>query len=189
MSLPLCFSSVTNLRVDFRRYLRPFFLDPASQQPLPSKRYYDVFSYLATQVTFSFAVAPFLILSFSGSIKAWSRVYFYAIIGTAASMAFFASPAKKFLKKKLEERAAKAGVGKKEESERDGKEGQKAGMYVNKSANNSTDRIPLLGISSDPQQELDDAINEIKEGIEEKRRLAGVEALRVRERALGKKVT
>lgn len=122
--------------------------------------------------------APFLILSFSGSIKAWSRVYFYAIVGTAASMAFFASPAKKYLKSKLDERAARAGVVKKDEP-------RKAGE-MHRSASTESLREPLLGISSDPQQELDDAINEIREEIEEKRRLAGVEAERVRQRAKGK---
>lgn len=171
-------SFVQTVAKNFRRYLRPFFLDPATQAALPTKRYYDLFSWLATQATFSFVAAPFLILSFSGSIKAWSRVYFYAIVGTAASMAFFASPAKKYLKSKLDERAARAGVVKKDEP-------RKAGE-MHRSASTESLREPLLGISSDPQQELDDAINEIREEIEEKRRLAGVEAERVRQRAKGK---
>ena len=177
---------------DFRRYLRPFFLDPATQHPLPSKRYYDVFSYLATQLTFSFAVAPFLILSLSGSLRAWSRVYFYAIIGTALSMALFASPpAKHLLKTRLEERAVRAGVPPTRDAQRRGEQGEKASLYQhgNTSANNSTDRLPLLGISGDIQQEVEDGIREIRGEIEEKRRLARVEALRVRERAGEKKVS
>ena len=177
--------------VDFRRYLRPFFLNPATNSPLPTKRYYDIFSFLVTQLTFSFVVAPFLILSFSGSIKAWSRVYFYAIIGTAASMAFFASPAKPMLKKKLEARAARAGVVKRDDrrERKDGQQGEKEGdgekedkMYMHRNASADSLREPLLGMPSDPQQELDDAINEIRGEIEEKRRLAGVQAERVRQR-------
>lgn len=127
-------------------------------------------------------VAPFLILSFSGSIKAWSRVYFYAIVGTAASMAFFASPAKKFLKSKLEERAARAGVG----GAARGRGAEAKGDDAHRNASADSLREPLLGISSDPQGELDDAINEIRGEIEEKRRLAGIEAERVRQRAKAK---
>lgn len=174
---------------DFRRYLRPFFLDPATQKPLPTKRYYDVFSYLATQLTFSFVVAPFLILSFGGSVRVWARVYFYAVVGTAASMAFFASPAKATLKRKLEDRAARAGVVVKKK-DGGGSRGRGDGAAKGRdgggdaSRNTSADslREPLLGIASDPQGELDDAINEIRGEIEEKRRLAGVEAERVRQR-------
>lgn len=170
--------------IDFRRYLRPFFLDPATQKPLPAKRYYDIFSWLVTQLTFSFVVAPFLILTFSGSIKAWARVYFYAIIGTAASMAFFASPAKGYLKRTLEERAARAGVVKRDDGGRGRGEGREGEEYRNTSTDSA--REPLLGISSDPQRELDEAINDIKGEIEEKRRLAGIEAESVRQRAKGK---
>jgi lysophospholipid acyltransferase len=143
-----------------------------------------------TQLTFSFVVAPFLILSFSGSVKAWSRVYFYAIIGTAASMAFFASPARQYLKRTLEQRAAKAGVvpvKKEDGSGRRGRGGvvQDAAEVGNRNASTDSSRAPLLGISSDPKGELDDAINEIRAEIEDKRRLAGIQAERVRQRAKG----
>jgi lysophospholipid acyltransferase len=53
---------------NFRRHLRPFFMDPVSGKPLPSKRYYDVLTYFVTQLSFSFATVPFLILSFSDSL-------------------------------------------------------------------------------------------------------------------------
>lgn len=39
----------------------------------------------------------------------WSRVYMYAVLGTAAATAFFASPAKLHLKKMLEARAKENG--------------------------------------------------------------------------------
>ncbi|KAA8572641.1 hypothetical protein EYC84_003240 [Monilinia fructicola] len=71
----------------------PFFVDPKTTQPTPHKLYYDLFSWLATQLAFSFTVAPFILLTLPASFLVWSRVYFYAIIGTALSTAFFASPA------------------------------------------------------------------------------------------------
>lgn len=40
----------------------------------------------------------------------WSRVYFYAIIGTAGGIGFFSSPAKQYLKKKLTARSERAGI-------------------------------------------------------------------------------
>lgn len=95
---------------DFRRYFRPFFIDPMTQKPTPQKRFYDLFSYLVTQLAFSFATTPFLVLGFADSVKVWARVYFYCVVGVAASSAFFASPAKSWLKKQIEERSNAAGV-------------------------------------------------------------------------------
>ncbi|KAM0570797.1 hypothetical protein ACHAO2_008330 [Verticillium nonalfalfae] len=62
-------SLIQTVAKNFRRYVRPFFLDPDSGLPNRRKKYYDVLSFLTTQVVMSFAVAPFLILSFSGSIR------------------------------------------------------------------------------------------------------------------------
>lgn len=101
-------SFIQTVAKNFRRYLRPFFLDPSTQAPLPSKPVYDVLSFLATQLAFSFAVAPFVLLTLPDSLLAWSRVYFYIIVAVALSTAFFASPAKPALKKLLEQRAAAA---------------------------------------------------------------------------------
>ncbi|OAA57864.1 mboat family protein [Niveomyces insectorum RCEF 264] len=94
-----------------RRYVRPwFFLDPATlQRPAPAKRWlYDPLSVLATQVTFAFVVAPFLLLTLPDSLHAWARVHFYGVVGVAAWLAVFASPAKPALKRALEARAARA---------------------------------------------------------------------------------
>lgn len=125
---------------------------------------------IVTQLTFSFVAAPFLILTFSGSLLAWSRVYFYAVVGTAASMAFFASPAKKTLRKMLEARAAKAGV------VVDGKQQQSSKRVVEIKRTGSTDslqNLPVLGMSQDPERELDEALSEIKAEMEA-RNLGGV---------------
>ena len=147
---------------DFRRYFRPFFLDPKTQAPLPSKRYYDFFSWLVTQLAFSFTVTPFLTLTLSASLLAWQRVYFYAIVGTAASMVFFASPAKPFLRKRLEARAAKAGVDVTGAKRPDG-------LHRTISTDSLGGREPVLGLSADPERELDEVISEIRAEMQAKK--------------------
>jgi lysophospholipid acyltransferase len=74
---------------DARRLIRPLFLTPDGKTALPSKKYYDIFTFFLTQAAFAYTVAPFVILGFSDSIKVWSRVYFYTLFGTAASFALF----------------------------------------------------------------------------------------------------
>ncbi|CAK7200755.1 Lysophospholipid acyltransferase [Sporothrix eucalyptigena] len=103
-------SLIQTVAKNFRRFFRPFFFrDPATlKEPLPFKTWlYDPISFVATQLAFAFAVSPFILLTLHDSMLAWSRVYFYAIIGVFASMALFASPVKPALKKELERRAAK----------------------------------------------------------------------------------
>ena len=140
---------------DFRRHLRPFFLDAVTGQPTKKKVYYDVFSYLSTQLGFSFATAPFLILTFSGSVQAWSRVYFYAIFGTGAAMAFFASPqGKAILKKRLEDRQARSGVK----------------LARTPSQDSIASREPIMGLSSDPQQDIDDVVAELRAEVAARQR-------------------
>ncbi|KAL1871592.1 hypothetical protein VTK73DRAFT_1982 [Phialemonium thermophilum] len=165
-------SLIQTVAKNFRRYLRPFFLDPLTQEPLPSKKYYDIFSYLVTQLAFSFTVAPFLILSFSGSILVWSRVYFYTIIGTLISMAFFASPAKSHLRRRLESRtaAAKAKISV-AAAEGSGKETS----AMHRSASTDSLREPVLGLPTDPEKDLDEAIQELKAEVEAARQ-AGLAA-------------
>ncbi|RYP67379.1 hypothetical protein DL771_007270 [Monosporascus sp. 5C6A] len=145
-------SFVQTVAKQLRRNIRPFFLDPVSQQPLPTKKYYDFVSWLTTQATFSFVVVPFILLRLDKSLAAWASVYFYAVIGTGASMAFFASPAKLYLRKKLERRTRAAGVklvrSASTESLGDGKRSE-----------------PVLGIG-DPVKDIDEAIQEIKEELE-----------------------
>ncbi|KAJ2893979.1 putative O-acyltransferase [Zalerion maritima] len=146
---------------NFRRFVRPFVMDPLNdkekQKPTKNKIYYDILSWFTTQVTFAFVAQPFLILGLSESLQIWRSVYFYAVIGTAVSMAFFASPAKAILKKKAEERAAKA-AGK----------GRPSHRLVRTSSTDSitNDRLPVLGVMDDPQQELDDAVKEIRSDLE-----------------------
>lgn len=49
-------------------------------------------------------------LGFADSVKVWARVYFYAVVATAAGQMFFTSPARAFLKRQIEARNAEAGV-------------------------------------------------------------------------------
>lgn len=104
-----------------------------------------------TQLTFSFTTAPFVLLSLPASYLVWSRVYFYAIIGTALSTGFFSSPAKAFLKKKLEMRA------------------QNAGSQLKRSYSQESlaGRDPVMGL---PPDGLDETLMEIKAEIEANQR-------------------
>ena len=122
-------------------------------QPTSKKVYYDCLSYLVTQLTFSFATTPFLILNFSGSLEVWRRLYFYPVIGIIASMAFFASPGKIYLQKKLEARQKPVG----------------AKMVRNLSQDGLSGREPVLGVSLDPERDMNEVVEEIKAEIGKKR--------------------
>lgn len=131
---------------NFRRHIRPFFLTPDGQRPTPYKIYYDVLSYLATQTAFCFTTVPFVLLTLPDSLLVWIRVYLYTIVGAAVSMAFFASPTKPWLIKKLRMR--------------------------NQNALQPKEKIehPLMGLPSDPAGDIDEAVSEIKEEVEARRR-------------------
>lgn len=131
---------------NFRRHVRPFFLTPDGKKGTKYKIYYDAASWFVTQTAFCFVTAPFVILSFRDSIQAWARVYFYCIVGVAASMAFFASPAKPWLTKKLDKRNHP--------------------HVLKRTA--SEQRMPHLGMLD--TEEVDQAIDEIKAEIDSRRR-------------------
>ncbi|KAI1074075.1 MBOAT family protein [Whalleya microplaca] len=160
----------------YRRNLRPFFLDPATQKPLPSKKYYDVASWLATQTTFSFVVAPFVILRLDDSLLVWRRVYFYAIATTAASLAFFASPAKARLRAALEARASAGG------GVRLPRSTSTESLSAAAAGGGGSRQEPVLGLSADPGRDLDEAIREIREEVER------VQAVKKKLEGEGKKV-
>ncbi|KAI9040918.1 lysophospholipid acyltransferase [Aspergillus affinis] len=134
---------------NFRRYVRPFFLSPDGQKPGPYKRYYDILSWLVTQITLSFTVMPFIFLSFKTSIDVWRSVYFYGIIGNVALLAFFASPAKGYLIRKLKVRNK---------------------PQMTRTESTESMHQPTLGLPSDAIQEIDDAVQEIRSEIEARRR-------------------
>ncbi|KAG5948397.1 hypothetical protein E4U53_006298 [Claviceps sorghi] len=128
-----------------RRHLRPFFVHDITGKPLPGKKYYDLASLLATQLTFSFATTPFLLLTLSDSLRAWSRVYFYGAAWTIACLVFFASPAKAALIAELEKRQGHAS----------------AKLVRSTSTDSLTDREPILGISRDLGRDVTEAMEEL----------------------------
>ncbi|KAJ9609104.1 Lysophospholipid acyltransferase [Cladophialophora chaetospira] len=134
---------------NFRRYFRPFVMSADGKQGTKYKIYYDVLGYVATQLAFCFTTAPFVILGWNDSLTCWARVYFYAVIGVAASTAFFASPAKKMLIKKLDARSH---------------------PRVRKTLAEETQHPPSLGLPDDPGREIDDALDEIRAEIETRQR-------------------
>lgn len=146
---------------DFRRYFRPFFVDPSTQKPTSYKSLYDLFSWVVTQLAFSFATTPFLVLGFADSVKVWARVYFYCVLGVAASYAFFASPARPWLKKKVEERSNAAGV-----------QLKRSASTESLATGGSMDHEPLVGpgLTSDVNRELGEMVGEAKEAWLERER-------------------
>ncbi|KAH2331507.1 hypothetical protein KXW87_001347 [Aspergillus fumigatus] len=138
---------------NIRRYIRPFFLTPDGAKPLPTKRYYDILSWLVTQLTMSFVVMPFIFLSFSSSIQVWRSVYFYGIIGNIMSIIFFASPAKGYLVLSLSKRNK---------------------PHIPRTASMESLQQPTLGLPNDPAREFDDAVQEIKAEFEARRRRGSV---------------
>ncbi|OAP57547.1 hypothetical protein AYL99_08285 [Fonsecaea erecta] len=134
---------------NFRRYVRPFFLTPDGTKSTRYKIYYDALGYVATQLAFCFTTAPFVVLGFHDSLKIWARVYFYTVIGVAASLAFFASPAKRSLTKRLDARNH---------------------PHLRKTIAEETQHPPSLGLPNDPVREIDEAIDEIRADIETRRR-------------------
>ena len=128
--------------IEGRKLLRPFFLTPDGAKALPAKRYYDYFTLVITQTTFSFVVAPFIYLTISDSLKVWSRVYFYCVIGVAASIGFLNSPGKAWLKSQLRQR--------------------NAGMMQNDKKKDKDD-FPVLGMPEDPVKELKEMVTDVND--------------------------
>jgi lysophospholipid acyltransferase len=135
---------------DFRRHVRPFFFTPDGLKPTAWKPYYDVVSWLTTQLILSFTVVPFIILYFSDTIHVWAHVYFYGILAVAVSMAFFASPGKGFLIRKLKKRNKPAAAA--------------------RTISQESISHPMLGLPSDPEREFEEAAREITQEIEEMRK-------------------
>ena len=134
---------------NFRRYIRPFFLSPDGKTPTHDKRYYDTVCWFVTQIAFCFVTAPFCILGFGDSLKVWARVYFYCVIGVAASLAFFNSPGKKWLIKRLDKRNH---------------------PHVRKTLSQETQHPPALGLPNDPGREIDEAVLEIRQEVDRRQR-------------------
>ena len=120
------------------------------------KPYYDLVTYFATQLIFCFTTTPFVLLTLPDSLLVWTRVYFYAIVAVAASLLFFASPGKAYLIEKLKARQC----------------GEKPALK--RTASQDTISHPILGLPSDPGRDIDEAVQEVKDEVESRRRKGSV---------------
>lgn len=158
--------------IDFRRHIRPFFLT-ATGQPTAQKPYYDLVTWLTTQITLTFAILPFIYLTFPASLSVWASVYYYGIVGTLSSLVIFAVPGvKPYLSRSL---AAKNG----QNPVRNPKAGSTSGAGGNVKSDDDTntkgeesdrDHNQTLGLPNDPGKELDEAVKELRADIDEVRR-------------------
>jgi lysophospholipid acyltransferase len=156
--------------------VRPIFLAVDGKTSLPTKIYYDVFTFLLTQLAFSFTVAPFILLGFSDTVKIWARVYFYTLIGVAGCFGLFSRslPFRKQLQQRQSLRTAPAATDldvsnieqiAKEEIKKDNL------TRTNSMASTvSSRRAPTLGIADDPEAELDAIVAQVKREIADRKR-------------------
>ena len=118
------------------------------KQPLPRKRYYDFFSLVVTQSTFSFCTAPFVILSIGDSLVVWARVYFYCVVGVGACSLFLLTPGKSWLQSENKKR------------------NQPAMSRVDSYESQTT----YLGLPNDPGKEWDEMVEEIAAELDKRKR-------------------
>lgn len=129
-------------------------MTPDGKQPTPHKRYYDFFTWLVTQLAFTFTVAPFILLTLPASITAWSRVYFYCVIGVIISTVFLATPGKAYLQKKIKARTT-------------------APPNITRTDSQESMKGATLGVPNEPGKEFDEMVDLITEEVQ-KRKGSGV---------------
>lgn len=117
--------------------------------------YYDILSFLLTQLVFSFTVAPFVLLTLPASFLVWARVYFYGAIGSGLATAFFASPGKAFLIKMNNERSGTSSV------------------HKTSSQENLSSKEPMLGLPAEPVEDLGEMMAEIKAEMDRQKQKDG----------------
>lgn len=83
----------------FRRNFRPIFASKDNSNISSFKIYYDIFSWVLTQLTFGYAVQPFLILDFNNSILIWKSVSFWVHVGCFGTIFLFNGPFGKSISK------------------------------------------------------------------------------------------
>lgn len=155
--------------------IRPLFLTPDGKSPLPSKRYYDIFTTLLTQIVFAYTVAPFILLGFSDTLKVWARVYFYTLIGVGACFALFSKSLpfrQQIMQLQSTREPAPTAITSVDESavEKTAREEVERDRLLRTNTQDSTARHPILGIAEDPEAEIDEIVREVKAEIELRRR-------------------
>ena len=138
-----------------------------------------------TQTAFCFTTLPFCLLTLPASLLVWSRVYFYCVVGTAASMAFFASPGKAWLIHQLKIRnnasssttttaadEKKTALQNHQGQQQQQQHSVRPEFGARKSTHESMsgDGYGGLGLPDDPQREFQEAVAEIKEELEVRQR-------------------
>lgn len=127
-----------------------------------------------TQIIFAYTVAPFILLGFSDTMKVWARVYFYTLIGVAASFAVFSKslPVRQQLVQLQAARAPKAAPVDDTAIEKETRDAIKRQTLARANSYDSTSssKMPLHGIADDPEAEIDDIVREIKAEIEQRKR-------------------
>lgn len=149
----------------YRRNIRPIFLEADGKTPKRSKIYYDVVSYIVTQLAFGFIVQPFVILDFKKSVYCWSTVYFYVIIATAITLVAFKGPFKKQVTEFFQSHQAahRLAEEKKKQEKLTEHEASKVHKTVDKVLRrDGGDDMPTLGVPS-----IDELENMSKEELEE----------------------
>jgi lysophospholipid acyltransferase len=79
----------------YRRIFRPIFLEEDGITGKPSKIFYDIVTYIVTQISLGYLVQPFVILDFKQSLSVWSSVYYFIHIGIFTTLFVFNGPFKK----------------------------------------------------------------------------------------------
>ncbi|KAI9893110.1 MAG: lysophospholipid acyltransferase [Vezdaea aestivalis] len=129
-----------------RRQVRPLFVPPVTKPNASAKILYDVLSWLATQLAFSFAVSAFILLKLEDVLFVWRAVWFYAPLGTGIGLAVLGNKkVKKWLKKRSEA-------------------GDRPG--VKRSASVESMGGGAMGVPSDPSWVADEVVREARERVE-----------------------
>lgn len=124
-------------------------MTPDGTKPTAYKKYYDFFTWIVTQLGFSFATTPFIILTLQGSLRVWAQVYFYCVVGVVISSGLIASPLKKQLQKRVKKYTSRPT------------------MHRNESQENM--QGAMLGVPVDPGKEFDEFVDEMIEEVKRRR--------------------
>ena len=82
-----------------RNNIRPLLLPAAGQSPSLVKRLYDLAGIVLSAMILNYAAAPFMLLTFTDSITAWTRLGFYGHVVIFGSLIFFSAGGAKYFKR------------------------------------------------------------------------------------------